>query len=522
MNMLDWSGAVAPSVFYRPPWLSSVGRDVVELAGSTGLFYDTWQILALEEMLGRTTVEPWDLVSRWATPEVGLVIARQNGKDAIIEGICLASLFLWRESFVHSAHQFKTTKKAFLRLRGRILANPDLRKRLLQPIEGRGITTGVGNEGIHLAETMDNGDPLEGMYVARSGGSGRGWTVPRVLYNEAWELDEDAIAAQTPAQSTMPDPQTIYITSPPDKEKHQNARVIGGLRTRALTGDDPDLAWLEWTAGDRKSLPGEMTEAAKARRHDEAAYRRANPSFEIVRPDGSRGVRAAFLHRQARSPMGPRWFDVEHLGIGDWPTSGDEQWLVIAEPYWHARAGARPRPEPWPPLTLAIASSYPDAGWTSLAACWRDGDDLVGELVDRRPGTEWAIPRCDEIAAKLDSEDRVEELLAVAIAKSGPAGAVLLPELEDSELPILPVDPGGECQAAAGLKDDVAGLAPTFRHYGQETVTTSVGRAEKHHLGDRWRFSRTETSDAVEAVSLARHAHVLRWRPDLDLAETVW
>lgn len=501
--MLDWAGAgaVPPSVFYRPPWLSSVGRDVVEIAGSCGLFYDPWQCLALEEMLGRTTLDPWAAGSRWATPEVGLVIPRQNGKDAILEGICLASLFLWRESFVHSAHQFKTTKKAFLRLRALILRNPDLRRELLQPIEGKGITTGVGNEGIHLAGHMDNGDPLEGMYVARSGGSGRGFTVPRVIYNEAWELDDDSIAAQTPAQATLPDPQTIYVTTAPDKEKHHNAKVIGQLRVRARSGGDPDLCWLEWSAAADAS-PGDKSAEAKARRHDEGAYRRANPSAGIVRRDGSRGVAVEFLHRQARSPMGPRWFDIDHLSIGDWPTGDEAQWLVVAEQAWSARAGAALRPEPAPPFTLAVAGSYPDADSCTVAACWEDGEDLVVEVVDRRPGSGWVLDRVAEIAAKLDPEDE-GTLFGVGIAKGGTAYAALAAEIAKSDLPWQVLDTAEETQAAAGLKAAVDGDEPSLRHYGQEVLDESVGAAEKHTIGDRWRWHRSGVSDPVEAVGLA-------------------
>lgn len=497
--MLDWEarGAVAPSVFYRPRWLSTLGGDVVEIAADCGLFYDPWQCLALEEMLGRTTPEPWGSGSRWSSPEVGLIMSRQNGKDSIIEGICLASLFLWREAFVHSAHQFKTTKKAFLRLRALILANPDLRARLLQPVEGRGITTGIGNEGIHLAERMDNGDPVEGMYVARSGGSGRGFTVPRVIYNEAWDLDADSIAAQTPAQATFRDPQTIYVSSSPDQQKHPNSQVIGALRMRARSGSDPDLCWEEWSAAP-DAAPGADTAQARRRRHDEGAYAQANPSLGIVRPDGSAGVGAAFLHRQARSPMGPRWFDIEHLGIGDWPTGDVARWRVIGKDAWQARQGAELRPVPPPPLVLAVAGSWPDAEWCSIGAFWEDGDEGVVEVVDRQPGTAWVIPRIEKLAV-----DFGRELRGVAVAKSGTAAAALLGDLQETDLPLLVLDTGQETAAAAGFRADVDGDAPTVRHYGQAVLDESVGAAGKHHIGDRWRWDRNGTSDPVEAVTLA-------------------
>lgn len=515
-GMLDWSGAVAPSVFYRPPWLSSVGRAVVELAGSCGLFYDPWQCLALEEMLGRTTVLPWDPESRWAASESGLIIPRQNGKDSIIEGISLASLFLWRESFVHSAHQFKTTKKAFLRVRARILANPDLRRRLLQPIEGKGITTGVGNEGIHLAESMDNGDPVEGMYVARSGGSGRGFTVPRVIYNEAWELDEDAIAAQTPAQATFPDTQTIYVSSAPDQQKHENAKVLGELRGRAQSGDDPDLCWQEWSAAP-DAAPGLLTPEAIGRRHDEVAYAQANPSFGIVRAAGAAGVGAAFLHRQARSPMGPRWFDVEHMGIGDWPQAGNlEPWKVVHKAVW-ADLGDPASEAVRGPQRIALGI---EMAWNRSATCIglvgrREDDryhleipteDVAGMLVlDYRAGSpDWVVPRVVDLVKR-------HRPVGVAINENGPA-APLIPDLEAAGVNVKKLT-GRDLAAGYGLFTDNV-RSDGLRHVVQQPLDRALGGAATRMVGTATMWDMKDaTTDSCPVVAMTGALQMLHTAP---------
>jgi hypothetical protein len=51
---------------------------------------------------------------KWAAFEVGLNVARQNGKGSILEARELAGLFLLGERLIiHSAHEFATSLEAF-------------------------------------------------------------------------------------------------------------------------------------------------------------------------------------------------------------------------------------------------------------------------------------------------------------------------------------------------------------------------------------------------------------------------
>lgn len=487
--MLDWSGTVQPAVFYRPPWQSSVGADVVKLAASAGLYLDLWQALALEEALGRTTLDPWAADSRWATSEVCLICSRQNGKDAILEALQLAALFLWDESVLHSAHQFKTAKKAFTRLQQLILGAPHLRKRLLQPIRGRGVTTGVGNEGIHLASGV------EGMFVARSKSSGRGFTVGRLIFNEAWELPEDDVAAQTPAQATLQDPQTWYVTSSPDRVIHPNAEVIAQLRSRARRGGDPDLCWIEFSAdpdavpglgGTGKVIDGTPEAAAVARRHDEEAYQRANPA-------APHRVSFAFLHRQARSPMTPKAFDVEHLGIGDWPVVEEDRWAVITEQQWEDLEDVESQLAGM--LVLAADINVEGtAGAIGVAGRRLDRREHL-EVIDERPGISWMVPRLGQL------RDR-QQPLALVIDARGRAGE-LLPELKSSGFhPVSPGErpPAGKTALLLMNAQDVAQAhggfvtaardARSIRHLGQRSLRDALAGAATRDLGDAQAWAR--------------------------------
>ena len=53
---------------------------------------------------------------RWSAPRVGLDVARQNGKNAVIEIVELFKMVLLGRRILHTAHEVKTCRKAFSRL----------------------------------------------------------------------------------------------------------------------------------------------------------------------------------------------------------------------------------------------------------------------------------------------------------------------------------------------------------------------------------------------------------------------
>ena len=79
-------GSQTPRILFRPPSLSSAGQEAVDLAASAGLFLDPWQQLALDVGLAERDD------GKWAAFEVGLIVARQNGKNSVLEARELAGL----------------------------------------------------------------------------------------------------------------------------------------------------------------------------------------------------------------------------------------------------------------------------------------------------------------------------------------------------------------------------------------------------------------------------------------------
>ena len=191
--------------------LSEAGR-VSALAAEADLRLDEWQSWVLDEGLGRMDD------GMWAAFEVALIVSRQNGKGSILEALELAALFLddfGANLILHSAHEFKTAAEAFLRIRSLVSDNPVFERRVER------IRTGAGSEAIELK----NGKRLR--FIARSKGSGRGFSADLVILDEAYNLGSDAMAALLPTLSTRPSERTAPVSLVmPRMKLILNSRVV--------------------------------------------------------------------------------------------------------------------------------------------------------------------------------------------------------------------------------------------------------------------------------------------------------
>lgn len=196
-------GSQVPRFQTVPRARSTAGPEAIECAASAGLLLDPWQELVLNGALGELPG------GKWAAPEVGLIVPRQNGKGGILEARELAGLFIFGERLIlHSAHEFKTAAEAFLRLKELIVNTPDL----LSQVKRGGIHTAHGEEGIELK----SGQRIR--FVARSTGSGRGFTGDLIVLDEAYNLSSANMSALLPtiaAKSIHGNPQIWYTSSAP-------------------------------------------------------------------------------------------------------------------------------------------------------------------------------------------------------------------------------------------------------------------------------------------------------------------
>lgn len=348
-------GVQTPRLLVRPAdVVSSSGTEAAELAASAGLHLDPWQRLALDELLAERAD------GQWAAFECGLVCQRQNGKGSILEARELAGLFLFGEQLIlHSAHEFKTAAEAFLRVKSLVDNTDDLRRKVAR------IRTSHGDEGIELL----SGARLR--FVARSRGSGRGFSGDCVILDEAYNLGAEAMGALLPTLSARPNPQVWYTSSAPMATSVQ----LHAVRQRALAGASTRLGYLEWSI-DPDDPVDEPTSWAKA-----------NPALGIridldfVRAEFEAMPRSEFIRERLGVPDMPRGASVSLIG--------PETWETLADPA-----------SEWVGTPVGVVDVSPD-GRTSLvlAGLRRDGLRHL-ELVDNRAGTAWVAERRAELSTR--------------------------------------------------------------------------------------------------------------------------
>ena len=197
-------GEQRPRVEVVPSAYDSAGPEVADLAADSGVILDPWQRHVLEVGLAE------DRYGKWSALQTGLVVPRQNGKTAVLAALCLGVVFLNLDgidaagtppTIIFSAHEFKTAKETF-RLAARMVRNGPLRSKFLKTRES-GVETGI---------EFRTGARI--LFVARSGGSGRGFSGDLVVFDEAFALRQTMLGALLPTLSARPNPQVWLASSP--------------------------------------------------------------------------------------------------------------------------------------------------------------------------------------------------------------------------------------------------------------------------------------------------------------------
>lgn len=381
-------GAQEPSLCAVAPYSASTGSEAVEVAQLAGLFLDPWQQFVLERALGERPD------GRWAAFEVGVEVARQNGKGGILEARELAGLFLLDERLIiHSAHEFPTSLEAFRRLLNLIEDTPDFDRRVQR------VSRSHGEEGIELK----GGQRIR--FRTRTKGGGRGFTADCLILDEAMVIPEAMHGALLPTLSARPNPQVWYTGSAVDQDAMEHGVVFARLRQRALKGGDPALAYFGWCA-DAES-PDDVTEEMA---RDPDVWARANPGL---------GIRISLEHveREQRS-MDARTFAVERLGVGDWPDIDAQEGLSLET--WHACRDLDSKP--LDPVAFAF-DVRPDRSTAAIGVAGRRKDDRRHvEIIEHSPGTGWVVDRGVDLTRKHRG--------SVMLCDQASPAAALVPEFE--------------------------------------------------------------------------------------------
>jgi hypothetical protein len=447
-------GVQLPRIEVTPGGGTGPGDEVADLAHASGLTLDPWQRHTLRAALAETG----DLFSAL---EVALLVPRQNGKSATLAALAVgAATILDGNLVIVSAHEHKTA-----------LEIHSLACRLVQDGPLRSVWKRNRRSGAETSIEFRNGARI--LFMARTGGSGRGFSSDVVILDEAYSLRRHQIAALLPTLSARPNPLIVYASSAPMHDSEQ----LHHVRRRAL-GDHPGrLTYLEWSC------------EAGVRLDDREAWAQANPGL------GYR-LTERFIETELDA-MPAREFERERLGIGDDPDGVSvvdmARWMSLID-------GDSEIPRP---LGFGLdVTPERDAGAIAVSGVRLDGLAHV-EVVEHIPGTEWIVPRVADLWERHG--------VPVWIELSSPAAAFTGP-LEARGVAVKTQARGA---GAAALFSDAI-TAGSLHHLGQGSLTAALTGARRKTTGDTWYWSRASSSTDISplvAVSLAHYGAMIEPPP---------
>jgi hypothetical protein len=435
----------------------------------------------------------------WVCEDYAEWVARQNGKGVILEARALTGFLMFDgqkgrplESLIAwSAHEYKTTMEAFRRVR-------TLLRRLGTPINPNlidigGIPVKISNtNGDESFERLDTEQRIK--FIARSKGSGRGFTGDCQIVDETFAytpLHQDALA---PTELAVSNAQTIYMSTPP--LAGDTAGPMYTLRKRADSGGDSTLGYRDWGLGGY--LENLNPDVARLNNvplvdvDDQALWAQCCPSLgSLIKMD-----RLVSLRRK----LGKVGFAREVLGM--WPTEIIEEEIArkISIELWNQLVD--PLSEIEGPPVFALDMPWDRSSVVIASGGSRSDDRRHVEIVDQRQGSFWVIPWLKERLLKWQPH-------AVLLDGVGPIMSMyedIGPICETAGIDLVKVS-GPDMTRACGefyrdCKED------NLRHRGQAVLNDALDGAIASDVGDVWRWDRKDSShdiSPVVAATLADH-----------------
>ncbi len=358
--------------------VGSLADEALDLAYLAGLSCDPWQEISLDGIFSV------DAFGRWVCTEFGELVARQNGKGNIILPFELAHLFLWPKAdgepktIVHTAHEVKTAKEAFRRLKRVITSSPILMGELLGG--ERGIKDNNQERGFELA----NGNRL--LFLARSANSGVGFSVDVLVVDEAQQTPMAAMDALLPTMSAMDNTQVLFTGTVPDEMN--DAEYWEGVRDRGRSGRDPRTGWVEFNP-DGSDDPDAVIDI-----RDEVNWEAGNPGL---------GHRAG-LNRETIEDEISRLDDaaVRRLRFSVWPNRRPEEVPTLSEldlTQWTRFEGDFPVSGSGAVIAIALGRA---GNFATVASAQRfDGEQIAVEHKKTERKTRWVADYVKTLKAEL-------------------------------------------------------------------------------------------------------------------------
>ena len=490
---------IIPRVCMIPNYAYSSGPEAIDMAASAGLILDPWEQLALILGLGETAA------GKWAAFQVALIVARQNGKGAVLEALGLFWLFGTGEALIgHTAHEYKTAMEGFRRILSLIESTDWMRQKVKKIINTN------GEEGVELLPVpvviTSEGTQAGGQrgsqrlrFLARSRGAGRGFTFRKLIWDEAYALTPEQQEAQLPTLSAVPDAQ-IWVTSSPPLTS-ETGEPLFRVRRNAKPG--ADTAFMDY------GLDGNLEKLDEIDLDSVVLALQANPNApERITPEAMARERVA---------MGDRGYARERLGI--WPPDLEQGFGVISKELWDAMAdptsgseqgvALKGKPVIAPDVSPRIGGVVQAS--IGLASRRQDGVHHL-ELIKQGSGTAWIVR--DLVSMHMDTR------ALIVIDPGSPAGSILADlyaalriAYDDSNLDVSAIVltmAARDVAQAFGMIYDAATRPLTeprsVVHLGQDELTLAVGGAGKRPVGDGHAWDRREATMDITSLIAVTHA----------------
>lgn len=511
-TLADPWAPVVPAKLVCPSWEFTRGPEVADLCA----------LLGYEPMPEQ---EQW-LDAVFAVGSDGLpavsdaceIAGRQNLKTGEFAMTALGWLFITEEErTLWSAHEFGTTRDAFLLMRSLIEGAPWANARVRQFYASSNYT----------AIVLRDGRVLE--FTARTTSQGRGKSAPKAIWDEGLELRPEHLGAQDAVKSTYPWAQTLIGTS----GLKSYSEVVHGIVDQAYADQ---LGSRDFFREFRDDLGGECRLGVECthvygtpgcRLDEQERWKRTNPALGRLHADG-RGLTIAAIERERRKQPDPLIFARERLGWHDRLELANDQ--VFSEEAWSGLRDPRSKIVGRPLLALHVS---PSRDWSAIVAGGvnRSGrvhlevpSKAMGETrhYARWSGTDRVVPYLRRMLRKRRDETVTLLLLAGSSAVSLVPALERLsedPKLADLEIVLVPES---SMPAACGHLVDAVGRGDVV-HVGDPELQASMLAVGKRMVGDRtfvWspRASSGDITAAMAATMLAWH---LEQDEDYDVEDSV-
>lgn len=485
--------------------------DAIFLASGYGLIPDPWQVEILNCWMARRRD------GKWVHRSCGLAVPRQNGKNGALEVLELFCLVVLGEAIVHTAHQIKTSRKAFKRLKhffGETADDPNAKfpelNELVAEVRNTNGQEAIVLKDIWLVDGIEvrskgrpTGDDVEFLargglieFGTRTGSAGRGTTYDRLIIDEAQHLAEEDLAAVRPVISSgaLGNSQVIYLGTPPDPDKLHAGLGEAWTRIRGNAGTDKALCWIEYGVpdGPRPDLD------------DQALLFAANPALEVRHANGDYGLDRETVDGE-RHELDPDDYARERLGWWGNPEAKSHRGVIDMDQWRALRASG----DKLPARGLIVVDVAPDLAWTSVAVATDGPDGKPLGLIDRHEGTSWVV-RWDEDKQKARGRipqlvDDLDKVLEVALTPSAHMFSAALTKAGVAHKKLSPSEVGASCMAVQRMITD-----GEVAHLGQPTLDISARTAITKYVGDTQQWDRRNRKldiSPLVAFSVAVH----RW-----------